>query len=56
MMTAQKNVKLLVNLMTRVTIGLRKKQQYTRSKAKKKTNLGQTQAKKEKTKLEKTLE
>ena len=56
-MTAQKNVKLLVKLMTRETMCLRKKQRSTRRKAKKKTNLGRTQAKKEnKTKLETSME
>ena len=44
-MTAQKNVKVLVKLMRRATMGLRKKQRCTRRKAKKKneswTNTGQ---------------
>ena len=54
-MTAQKNVNLLMKLMTSVTMGLRKK--IHEKESEKKTNLGRTQAKEEKkTKLEKSLE
>ena len=52
-MTAQKNVKVLVKLMTREIMGLRKKQRYTRRKAKKRRMLAK---KEKKTKLEKSME
>ena len=56
-MTAQKNVKLLLKLITRVTMSLGKKAKIHGKESEKITNLGQTQAKKEKkTKLEKSLE
>ena len=56
MMTAQRNVNLLMKLMTSVTMGLRKKI-HEKESEKKTTNLGRTQAKQEKKrKLEKSLE
>ena len=56
MMTAQRNVNLLMKLMTSVSMGLRKKI-HEKESEKKTTNLGRTQAKQEKkTKLEKSLE
>ena len=56
-MTAQKNVKVLVKVMTRETMGLRKKAKIHEKESEQKTNLGRMQAKKEKkTKLEKSME